>query len=133
MSFLRRAATVGGWTLASRLLGLWRDRLLAGAFGSGGAIAAFLVAFQLPNLLRNLFGEGALSAAFIPRYVQLAAQDRAAADAYAGRVIARLALGLGAVRAVRSAAYCATTAATAMLSPATAPRPSASRAMTRPA
>lgn len=97
MSFLRRAATVGGWTLASRLLGLWRDRLLAGAFGSGGAIAAFLVAFQLPNLLRNLFGEGALSAAFIPRFVQLAAQDRAAADAYAGRVIARLALGLGVV------------------------------------
>lgn len=97
MSLVRRALTVSGWTFVSRVLGLVRDRLFAGAFGASLLLDAFMLSFQLPNLLRNLFGEGALSTAFIPRYVQLRERDPVAAEAFAGRVLARLALGLSVV------------------------------------
>jgi len=97
VNLAKRVFTVSGWTFLSRILGLVRDRLFAGAFGVSTTLDAFLMAFQLPNLLRNLFGEGALSAAFVPRYVQLRDKDPAAAESFAGRVLARLALGLSAL------------------------------------
>ena len=103
MSLIRRALTVSGWTFVSRILGLVRDRLFAGAFGASFLLDAFMLSFQLPNLLRNLFGEGALSTAFIPRYVQLREKDQPAAEVFAGRVIARLALGLSALCGVMMA------------------------------
>jgi len=88
----RKALTVSGWTLASRILGLVRDRLWAGIAGGSPLLDAFLTAFQIPNLLRNLFGEGALSTAFIPRYAQLKEKDPLAAEQFAGLVIGRLTL-----------------------------------------
>jgi putative peptidoglycan lipid II flippase len=94
MSLASRVFTVSGWTLVSRVLGLVRDRLWAGAMGGSLLLDCFLMAFALPNLLRNLFGEGALSAAFIPRYVQLRDRDPAAAERFAGAVVTRLAIGL---------------------------------------
>jgi putative peptidoglycan lipid II flippase len=94
MQLMRRAMTVSGWTLVSRILGLVRDRLWAGAMGSSLLLDCFLMAFALPNLLRNLFGEGALSAAFIPRYVQGRDKDPAQAERFAGAVITRLTIGL---------------------------------------
>lgn len=94
---LKHFATVSGWTLVSRVLGLVRDRLFAGAFGASLALDAFMLAFQVPNLLRNLFGEGALSSAFIPRYVQERGRDPEAAESFAGAVLTRLALGLSLV------------------------------------
>ena len=42
-----------------------REQVLAGLFGAGMAMDAFVVAFRIPNLLRDLFAEGALSAAFV--------------------------------------------------------------------
>src|SRR3954464_15185760 len=94
MSLARKALTVSAWTLASRILGLVRDRLWAGTLGGSLALDAFLAAFALPNLLRNLFGEGALTSAFIPRYVQMREQDPEGAERFAGSVLTRLALGL---------------------------------------
>ncbi len=94
MSLARRALTVSAWTLLSRMLGLVRDRLWAGSLGGSLALDAFLNAFALPNLLRNLFGEGALTSALIPRYVQRRAHDPAGAEAFAGAIFARLAVGL---------------------------------------
>jgi putative peptidoglycan lipid II flippase len=63
---VRAAAVVGAATLASRILGFFRDLVVALVFGAGPATDAFFVAFRLPNLLRRLVGEGALSSAFIP-------------------------------------------------------------------
>jgi putative peptidoglycan lipid II flippase len=94
MGLMRRVATVSGWTLVSRILGLVRDRLWAGAQGGSLMLDCFLVAFQLPNLLRNLFGEGALSAAVIPRYVQERERDAASAELFAGLILTRLSLFL---------------------------------------
>ena len=100
MSLAKRAFTVSSWTLVSRILGLVRDRLWAGAMGGSLILDCFLMAFALPNLLRNLFGEGALSSAFIPRYVQGRAVDPAQAERFAGTVITRLAIGLSLLAAL---------------------------------
>jgi putative peptidoglycan lipid II flippase len=67
---IRSAGIVSGWTLISRVLGLARDVLMAGAFGTTATMSAFVVAFTIPNLFRRLFGEGALSSAFVPVFVE---------------------------------------------------------------
>ena len=66
----RSAGVVGAATLASRLLGLVRDQVLAYLFGAGNAMDAFNVATRIPNLLRDLFAEGAMSAAFVPAFMR---------------------------------------------------------------
>ena len=63
MSFTRAIATVGGFTLLSRLAGFARDIVLSAVLGSGAVADAFFVAFKLPNFFRRLFAEGAFSAA----------------------------------------------------------------------
>ncbi len=63
---LKSSLTVGLNTLASRILGLVRDVVIATSFGASAGIDAFLVAFRIPNFLRRLFAEGAFSQAFVP-------------------------------------------------------------------
>ncbi|MCR8724026.1 murein biosynthesis integral membrane protein MurJ [Frigidibacter sp. ROC022] len=60
--------TVGGWTLASRVLGFARDILIAAFLGAGPIAEAFLVAFSLPNMFRRFFAEGAFNMAFVPMF-----------------------------------------------------------------
>ncbi|MBV9826843.1 MAG: murein biosynthesis integral membrane protein MurJ [Alphaproteobacteria bacterium] len=66
MALLRSVATVGSYTLVSRVLGFTRDILTAAIIGAGPVADAFFVAQRLPNLFRSLFAEGAFSAAFVP-------------------------------------------------------------------
>lgn len=63
---VRSAGTIGGLTAASRILGFFRDVIIAKAFGTGLGAEAFVVSFKIPNLLRDLVGEGATNAAFVP-------------------------------------------------------------------
>jgi len=72
---LRGILTVGGWTMASRLLGFGRDVLIAALLGAGPVADAFFVANRLPNLFRRLFGEGAFNAAFVPAFSGLLASE----------------------------------------------------------
>ncbi len=57
--------------IASRLLGLLRDRLLASQFGAGDTLDAYYAAFRIPDFLYSLLVLGALSAAFIPVFTEL--------------------------------------------------------------
>ncbi len=66
----RSAGLAGAATLASRVLGLVRDQVLAARFGAGNEMDAFIVAFRIPNLVRDLFAEGAMSAAFVPTFTR---------------------------------------------------------------
>jgi len=68
VNLAKALGSVGGLTLASRVLGLVRDSLFARFMGASFASDAFLVAFRLPNMFRALFAEGAFSAAFIPMF-----------------------------------------------------------------
>ena len=76
---LRGILTVGGWTMASRVLGFARDILIAAMLGAGPVADAFFVANRLPNLFRRLFGEGAFNAAFVPAFSGLLAAEGAPA------------------------------------------------------
>ncbi|MBI3831262.1 MAG: murein biosynthesis integral membrane protein MurJ [Planctomycetes bacterium] len=90
---LRAAGLVSFMTVLSRILGLWRDRLMAGIFGASGINDAFNLAFLLPNLTRRLFGEGALSSVFVPVFSERLATGRsAAAFRTASVLLTRLAL-----------------------------------------
>jgi putative peptidoglycan lipid II flippase len=60
--------------MASRILGLVRDQVLAYLFGAGDAMDAFRIAFRLPNVLRDLFAEGAMSAALVPSFTRALAR-----------------------------------------------------------
>jgi putative peptidoglycan lipid II flippase len=76
----RSASVIGIATMASRLLGVAREVVLAALFGAGTAMDAFNVAFRIPNLLRDLFAEGAMTAAFVPTFTKtLADKGRDAA------------------------------------------------------
>src|SRR6476646_8475292 len=66
MALLRSVATVGSFTLVSRVFGFIRDILTAAILGAGPVADACFVAQRLPNLFRSLFAEGAFSAAFVP-------------------------------------------------------------------
>ncbi len=93
---IRGILTVGGWTMASRVLGFARDMLIAALLGAGPVADAFFVALKLPNLFRRLFGEGAFNAAFVPAFSGLlAAEGPAAARQFAEEAFAVLAFWLG--------------------------------------
>lgn len=70
MSLLRSAATVGGLTTVSRVLGFVRDQLIAFTVGTGPVGEAFVVAQRFPNLFRALFAEGAFNSAFVPLFAK---------------------------------------------------------------
>jgi putative peptidoglycan lipid II flippase len=59
------------FSMFSRLLGVLRDRILAGAFGAGAELDIYYAAFRIPDFIFNLLVLGALSAGFIPIFTHL--------------------------------------------------------------
>ena len=74
------AIIVGAASLASRFLGIIRDRILAGEFGAGDVLDTYYAAFRIPDLVFNLLVLGALSAGFIPLFTQYFYGDQASKD-----------------------------------------------------
>ena len=98
---IKSAGIVSGFTSLSRLLGLARDVMMAGFFGTSLVMDAFVVAFTVPNLFRRLFGEGALSSAFVPVLVETREKEGdGAAWALVNRVLILLAAVLTLITAV---------------------------------
>ena len=54
--------------LASRLLGLVRDRLLAGTFGAGPELDSYFAAFRIPDLIYSILIAGGIIVAFLPLF-----------------------------------------------------------------
>jgi putative peptidoglycan lipid II flippase len=74
MNILKAVSSFGSLTLLSRVLGYFRDILIAIFVGTTAMADAFFVAFRLPNTFRRLFAEGTFNAAFIPIYTKLKAK-----------------------------------------------------------
>jgi len=70
-SITMAAVLVASSSLVSRLLGIFRDRILAGEFGAGDTLDVYYAAFRIPDLVFNLLVLGALSAGFIPIFTAL--------------------------------------------------------------
>lgn len=80
---LTAAGVVALSGLASRALGVFRDRLFADRFGAGDILDAYFAAYRIPDLLYNLLILGALSAAFLPVVTAyLARGERERAEAF---------------------------------------------------
>ena len=71
----RSAGIVSIAVMASRLLGLVREKVIAYYFAAGVGGDAFYAAFRIPNLMRDLFGEGALSKAFVTTFAATELED----------------------------------------------------------
>jgi len=97
-SRLKGFSVVSGLTVVSRIVGLARDMLMAGLFGTGWVLDTFTLAFRLPGMFRRLFGEGAMTAAFLPRFVdEDRQQGRQAASELFSAVARQLVRWLGAM------------------------------------
>jgi putative peptidoglycan lipid II flippase len=95
MSLIRSAATVGGTTLISRLLGFLRDVMMASALGTGPIADALFVAFRVPNMFRSIVAEGAFNSAFVPLFAKrLEGEGAPAARRFAEDALAVLLLAL---------------------------------------
>lgn len=91
MSLIKSVATVGGYTMVSRVLGFLRDILMATVLGAGPVADAFFVAFRIPNMFRRLVAEGAFSAAFVPMFARrLEAEGKEIALEFAGHSLSIL-------------------------------------------
>lgn len=101
MNLLRSIATIGGFTMGSRITGFARDILIANYLGAGLVADCFFVAFKFPNLFRRLFAEGAFNAAFVPLFAgKLETEGEDAAKRFAENALAVLTAGLAAFVAV---------------------------------
>lgn len=101
MNLIRSIATVGGFTMLSRVTGLAREMMIANYMGAGAIADAFFVAFRFPNLFRSLFAEGAFNAAFVPLFAgKLQADGPEAARTFASQALSVLGLALAAFVAV---------------------------------
>ncbi|MGN1091585.1 MAG: murein biosynthesis integral membrane protein MurJ [Alphaproteobacteria bacterium] len=84
MSLIKSIATVGGFTLLSRLIGFLRDILIAAFLGASMAADAFFVAWRFPNLFRSLFAEGTVNVSFVPIFTEkLRNQNKQQAEQFA--------------------------------------------------
>jgi putative peptidoglycan lipid II flippase len=97
---VRSASVITPLTLASRVTGYIRDKIIALTLGAGQRSDAFFVAFRIPNMLREIVGEGAMSSAFIPVYSEVAhGKSEEEARAFVGRALTTFALILALVTA----------------------------------
>src|SRR3989344_4038981 len=75
-SINKSSATVAGAAFvlsislfASRLLGLVRDRILAGKLGAGIELDIYFAGFRIPDLIYSIVIGGAISSAFLPVFI----------------------------------------------------------------
>lgn len=95
------AAIISASYMISRLLGLFRDRLLIANFGKGTTLDAYNAAFTLPDLLFTLLVSGAFAVAFIPVFSEyLQKDDKKTAYRVASSLLNILVLGTIAIAIV---------------------------------
>jgi len=70
------AGILAAAALISGLLGLFRDRLLAGSFGAGDELDIYYAAFRIPDFISFVLIMGAISAAIIPIFSEYLVRSR---------------------------------------------------------
>ena len=94
MNLIKSTSTFSFFTLISRILGYFRDVLIAIYLGSGPIADAFFVAFRIPNTFRRLFSEGTFNAAFVPSYSSELVSGKKRAQKFANEIFNLLLIGL---------------------------------------
>lgn len=75
----RASLLLAFFSVAAKVAGFWRDRVLASQFGASRDLDIFYSAFKVPDLIFNLIILGAISSAVIPVFVEHFKQDQARA------------------------------------------------------
>lgn len=91
------ALLLGVAGLLSRLLGIFRDRLLAAHFGAGRELDIYYAAFQIPDFMSILFLLGAGSAAILPIFQEYLGRDRQEARRIISELATNFIMGASAV------------------------------------
>ncbi len=94
MNLLSSTTVFSFYTMVSRVLGYFRDILIAIFLGTSIYADAFFVAFRLPNTFRRLFAEGTFNAAFIPSYASEKINSKSRGKRFADEVLTLLIIGL---------------------------------------
>lgn len=97
MNLYKSSLIVALGTIASRLVGLYRDHLLASTFGAGNSLDIYYASFRIPDFVFNLFILGTLTAAFIPIFNQQLVKDKEQANKLASNVLNIGLIGMGLV------------------------------------
>jgi putative peptidoglycan lipid II flippase len=72
----RSAGILGLGNVASRVIGLLREAVISGYFGSSGELSAFNLAARVPTMIYDLLVGGMLSAALVPVFSEYAKPER---------------------------------------------------------
>jgi putative peptidoglycan lipid II flippase len=75
-SLARSAGILSLGNIASRLIGLARESVISGYFGSSGELSAFNLAARVPTMIYDLLVGGMLSAALVPVFSDYARPER---------------------------------------------------------
>tara|TARA_E500000075_G_C6993493_1_gene324956 strand:- start:923 stop:2458 length:1536 start_codon:yes stop_codon:yes gene_type:complete len=75
MKIIKPLIKTSGMTLVSRVLGFFRDILIAASLGAGGIADVFFVAMRFPNIFRRVLAEGTLNISFIPLFSKKITND----------------------------------------------------------
>lgn len=89
------ALLLAGSALASRLLGVFRDRLLAGRFGASEDLDAYLAAFRIPDFLYAFLVIWGLSAVFLPLFSEHMEKNKEEAWRFVNSLLSAYAVLLG--------------------------------------
>lgn len=69
-SILGAGILLAFFNLASRVMGLVRDRILASRLGASDVLDVYYISFQIPDFIFNLLVIGAISSVFIPVFIE---------------------------------------------------------------
>lgn len=81
------AAILAVSAIASRLLGVWRDWLLAQHFGASADLDVYFAAFRIPDFIYNLLVFGGITVAFLPLFSDYYAKNREEAWRFANNTM----------------------------------------------
>lgn len=91
------AIIIAVFSILSKLVGLYRDRLLASRLGAGEFLDIYYASFRLPDLVFNTLILGALTAAFIPVFIKYLKKDKYEAELLSNAVLNLLLIIVGAI------------------------------------
>ncbi len=74
-------------SIASRLLGILRDWLLANRFGAGEQLDVYYAAFRVPDFIYNILIFGGITVAFLPLFSDYYASDKKSAWRFANNTL----------------------------------------------
>jgi len=91
---LNQANTISGgamiialFSILSRVIGLFRDRLLSSTFGAGEILDSYYAAFRLPDFVFQTLILGAFSSAFIPVFLNIYSKNKEKAWLLTNRIL----------------------------------------------